>query len=346
MARSLTRYTINGMAGAALALASLSAPAMAEPTELIFNIFIPATGPLYKKGLEPWAREVEAASNGTLKITIPTSSLAPPARQYDIVQDGVADMSVAPLAFKDKQLSLYKIGAVPLIAETARGASVAFWDTHEKFFAAKDQWKDFVPLTIFTLGAPSILSNADPILSKDDLKGFKILAVGKEKIAIWQNLGAVPVGGSGQKPFEVVSSGVADGATNPLGTAVVQGMLEATSNVTQVPGGFGGRASFAIFISRDRFEDLPEEAQKALIETSGSALAEKIGAIMDGLDGFGIKKFTEKGIPIHQAPEEFVLEIREAGAFIADDWVKLANDKGIDGTKALEHFQATAAANK
>lgn len=82
--------------------------------------------------------------------------MAPPAKQYDIVRDGVADISVAP----------------------------------------------------------AILSNADAITSLDDLKGFKVLAVGKDKINTWTKLVATPVGGSGQKPFEVVSSGVADGATH------------------------------------------------------------------------------------------------------------------------------------
>ena len=343
LTHSLARRAFNALAGMTLMLSILTSPTFAETAELIFNVFIPRPAPLYKSGLEPWARDVEAASEGTLKITIPTSSLAPPARQYDIVQDGVADMSVAPLAFRDKQLSLYTIGAIPLIAETAKGASIAFWDTHEKFLADVNQWQDFVPLTLFTLGAPSILSNSHPILSKGDLDGFKVLAVGKEKIATWRNLGASPVGGSGQKPFEVVSSGVADGTTNPLGTAVVQGLLEATRHVTLVPGGMGGRSAFAIFIDRDRFEALPALAQRALIDTSGARLAGKIGAIMDEHDAFGLKRFTEKGIKVHQAPQAFVDDVREASAFVTEAWTETAEGLGVDPAAALAHFRSVAA---
>jgi len=278
--------------------------------------------------LEPWAREVEAASNGALKITIPTSSLAPPKQQYDIVQDGVADISVAPLAFKRKKLGLDMLAALPLISETAKGASVAAWETHLAHTSAAGHWDDFVPLTLFTLGAPAILSNAGPINSTDDLKGFKILAVGKDKIGTWKNLGATPVGGSGQKPFEVVSSGVADGATNPLGTAVTQGLLEATEHVTLVPGGMGGRATFALFISRDRFDGLSEEAQNA---------------IMDKIDGSGLKKFQDKGIAIHQADADFVAQINDAGGFITDAWKATASKAGVDAEAALAHFRNVAA---
>lgn len=334
-----TRRVLGAILLAAFGAANLTTPALAEE-ELIFNVFIPRPAPLFKNALEPWAREVEAASNGALKITIPTSSLAPPAKQYDIVQDGVADLSVAPLAFKRKKLGLDMLAALPLISETAKGASVAAWETHVEYIAAAGQWKDFVPLTLFTLGAPAILSNAGPINSTDDLKGFKVLAVGKDKIGTWKTLGATPVGGSGQKPFEVVSSGVADGATNPLGTAVTQGLLEATKHVTLVPGGMGGRATFALFISRDRFESLSEEAQTALTSTAGSALAAKIGGIMDKIDNSGLKKFKDKGIQIHTADESLVSAITEAGAFIEKNWKDTATEAGIDAEKALAHFRS------
>ncbi len=341
MIQKLTRRALFAVTAAAIAFGANTSPAMAQE-ELIFNVFIPRPAPLYKNALEPWARAVEEASGGALKITIPTSSLAPPKQQFDIVQDGVADISVAPLAFKRKKLGLDMLAALPLISETATGASVAAWETHQTFIADAGQWKDFVPLTLFTLGAPAILSNAGPITSTDELQGFKILAVGKDKIGTWKNLGATPVGGSGQKPFEVVSSGVADGATNPLGTAVTQGMLEATQHVTLVPGGMGGRATFALFISRERFDGLSEDAQNALTSTSGAALAGKIGGIMDKIDGSGLGKFKDKGIEIHEADIDFVNAINEAGAFIEQAWIDAANKAGIDAEAAIAHFRQVA----
>ena len=337
------RQALGALAAVTLSITAASTPAIAQE-ELIFNVFIPRPAPLFKNALEPWARDVEAASNGALKITIPSSSLAPPAKQYDIVQDGVADISVAPLAFKRKKLGHDMLAALPLISTTAKGASVAAWETHVEHIAAAGHWEDFVPLTIFTLGAPAILSNEGAITSTKDLKGFKVLAVGKDKIGTWKNLGATPVGGSGQKPFEVVSSGVADGATNPLGTAVTQGLLDASKHVTLVPGGMGGRATFALFISRERFDGLSEEAQIALTSTSGAALAAKIGGIMDKIDSSGLKKFKDKGITIHEADADFISAINDAGAFVEQAWIKSATKAGIDAEAALAHFRKIAGA--
>jgi len=87
---NLTKRLLGMIGAASVILTTLHGPAIAQE-ELIFNVFIPRPAPLYKNGLEPWARDVEAASNGELKITIPTSTLAPPKKQYDIVQDGVAE---------------------------------------------------------------------------------------------------------------------------------------------------------------------------------------------------------------------------------------------------------------
>ena len=84
MTMTFIRRAFGAFAGLAVAATALSAPAVAQE-ELIFNVFIPRPAPLYKNALEPWAREAESASNGALKITIPTSSLAPPKQQFDIV---------------------------------------------------------------------------------------------------------------------------------------------------------------------------------------------------------------------------------------------------------------------
>lgn len=346
MTNKFKRHVLKALAISTIAVSSLVAPAIAEPTELLFNVFIPRPAPLYKNALEPWARAVEEASNGTLKITIPAASLAPPKKQYDIVQDGVADIAATSLQFNRKRLHLDLIGTLPLIAGSAQGASVAAWETHQKFFAEQDQWKEFKLLTLFSLGEPAILSSGDAVTSEADLKGFKVLAAGKDKVSTWKNLGASPVGSDGRKPFEMVSSGVADGATIPLGTGVNQGLIPITKQVTLVPGGMGGRAIFGLFMNRDRFEGLSAEAQNALTETSGAVLARKIGGIMDKIDNSGLKKFEAKGVTINRASPEFVEAIGEAGKFINENWLAVAQKSGVDGEAALEYFKEVSAGEK
>lgn len=345
MLNCLRRSAVAVATACVLLIPALASVAKADPIELIFNVFLPSRAPLFSRGLEPWAREVEAASNGAIVITIPTSSLAPPPRIFDIVQDEVADIAVVPMTFRRDQISLDMIGGIPQIAGSARGGSIALWETHQAFFQEADQWDDLVPLAMFTLGAPAILSNTLAVTSREDLAGFKMLAVGHDRIETWRNLGASPVGSAGNSAFMMVSGGVVDGVTNPLGTAVVQGLLDVSQHVTLVPGGMGGRATFALFMNRARFEALPQVAQEALITTSGTALSARLGEISDQIDASGLEQFIESEVDVETASAEFITEIRAATSFIEEAWLASAEEVGVDGPAALAHFRMIASAN-
>ena len=339
---SLVKYAKAAVLAIAVALPAHVVPAFADSKELIFNVFIPQRAPLFSKALKPWAEEVEKVSGGSLKLTVPTSSLAPRPRLFDMVEDGVADIAIAPLAFRQKQLSLYTITNIPLSAPSSKGASKAYWDTHETYFADADQWGNFVPLSLFTLGAPGIISNTEPVQSQADLQGYKMFAAGKEKTQIWKNLGATPVGGGGKPPFEFVSSGVADGASSAFGTAANQGLLEASKSITVVPGGFGGLTPFVLYMNKEVFESLTLAQQTALTSTSGGKLATKIGGIMDKIDKSGVKRFADKGVEVYTASDAFMAEINAASSFVENEWLAKAAAAGVDGSAALDHFKSVA----
>lgn len=342
----LTRRQFQASAAAALAVSAKGVPAVAqEQTELVFNYYPPQRGPMFNNGILPWTKAIEEASQGTLKITIPSAALGPPDKALDVVEDGVADIGIISMVAREEQLSLYLLGDIPLLAETSKGAAIAAWETHEKFFAEKDQFVDTIPLVLWMLAPNALISNEHALLSAEDFDGFKIHMQGKNRIQIFQNLGAVPVPGPGRDQFEYVSSGVADGTAQPLGAAAILGMTNASKHVTQVPGGVG-RVPFGLVINRDRFEGLPEIAQRAIIESSGLPMAAKFGSLWDGMDAAGLEKFKEAGVEIHAAPDALIEDIRAASAFQTDDWLAAADAAGVDGQAALEFYKETAAANK
>jgi len=71
MANKRSRNVLR-LCAAAIALVFAAGPALAQdkPVELKFAHWLPATHPLAKLGFEPWAKSVEAASKGTIKVTI------------------------------------------------------------------------------------------------------------------------------------------------------------------------------------------------------------------------------------------------------------------------------------
>ena len=78
----------------AMALAAGSAIAQDKPVELKFAHWLPAAHPLATLGFIPWAKSVEAASKGSIKVTIyPAQQLGKAANHYDMARDGIADIT-------------------------------------------------------------------------------------------------------------------------------------------------------------------------------------------------------------------------------------------------------------
>lgn len=333
------------LAAVSVSLSFISSPALSETTEVIFSIFIPQQAPLVKAGLAPWAKAVEEASNGTVKITIPTSSLAPQARQFDMVQDGLADIAIAPMVLREEQFELYELAGLPGLTPTGKNASTALWQIHEASLEAATDWDNLVPLALFTLGKGQFMSNTHPVLKPEDLINYKVIGSSDARIRTWQNMGAKPVYGGGTKYFELLSSGVGEGLSTPTMTGVVLGLLDATKHITLFPGGVD-RTAMVLMMNRDRFEELPEEAQEAFLENSGLGVSMKLGAIMDKIDGVGLKRFQDKGIEIHEATPELIEALNEASAFRTQEFLDAANAAGLNSNAVLDTFVKAAAGSQ
>ena len=86
--------TLN-LATLALALAA-AAPARAQdkPVELRFAHWLPAQHSLAKTGFEPWAKAVEAASGGSIKVTMyPAQQLGKAPDHFDMAHNNIADIT-------------------------------------------------------------------------------------------------------------------------------------------------------------------------------------------------------------------------------------------------------------
>jgi len=343
--RGALRTSFHKMATASVVILGMGVSAQAEPIELIYNIFIPPQAGIVKNGLAPWAKAVEEASNGTLKLTIPTSSLAPPPLLWDAVEDGIADIALVVNAHRSKKVALPLIASLPLADGNAEQVSRAWWQTYETHFAAANEYKNFIPLAGFTTNGGHLMARDTLVQSIADFDGLKIRVEGANQVAIFKALGASPVGAPGLDSFELLTGGVVDAGVSPFGSAVVQGMVGVTNKVTMLPGGFS-RSGFTIIMNKDKFESLPEAAQKALLSTSGVELSAKLGRAVDAEEVAGLETFKKDGATIVEASDEFVAEITKRVKFLEDEWLEIAAKRGLDGPKVLAYYRAQIAAGK
>lgn len=322
---------------AAGCLAASIGAAQADPVQLIFNIFIPPQVPVHHQGLARWAEQVVADSNGTLSISIPSASLAPVPQLWDAVEDGLVDIALVVNAFKAHQITLPTILTLPLVDGNAEAVSRAWWETFEADFAAAGEYGDFLPLGGFTTNGPHIMATSRHVTTPQDLVGLKVRVEGAEQVQIFQNLGATPVGQTGMNSFEMLTGGIVDAGLSPFGSALAQGQLGVTNQITTFPGGFA-RSGFTIVMRRDRFDSLPPEAQEAILANSGVELAARLGAIVDGEEAAARAAFEAGGATITEASAELVAAVEEASAFIREAWIARANARGLDGEAVLARY--------
>lgn len=343
MTSSITRRSLLASAGAGLTAAALGGTrAVAQERELIFNIFLPARASIVANGLIPWAAEVEAASNGAISMTIPTATLAPPPRQMDIVQDGVADITVTANFWRPDDIYMPLITEIPFLSPTAEAASRALWASHEEIFAAQNEFEDFVVLSQFALTGSHLQSRSTPVQSLEDVAALKFHANPGLPAEMMQAMGAAVVPGPNLRAFELVSTGVADATLLGYAPGLNLGLTDQIAHITEFQGGFG-RTSFSVIMNRDSFESLSQESQAALTSTSGGALAARIGSLADGDVARGRAAYLENGCKIDPPSDEFLAEATEAVSFVERNWIETVNAKGIDGEAALAFFREQVA---
>ena len=72
-----------------------------------------------------WAADVERVTEGRVTSRFPTSTLAPPSRQWHMVTSGIADVAIVFNGFERNRLHLPTIADLPFGTPSAESASVA-----------------------------------------------------------------------------------------------------------------------------------------------------------------------------------------------------------------------------
>jgi hypothetical protein len=100
----------------ALLFGASSVGAQDKPVELKFAHWLPAAHSLAKNGFEPWAKSVEAASKGSIKVaTFPAQQLGKAADHYDMARDGIADMTWVNPGYQAGRFPIFAAGELPFL---------------------------------------------------------------------------------------------------------------------------------------------------------------------------------------------------------------------------------------
>ena len=325
------------IAAAVMVMAYAANPAQAT-TRLISNCFWPPQHPVCTKLLPTWAKWVEKATEGRVKIIIPPKSLAPPPQQWASVEKGIADTAFQFNGFIANRVWGPTVAMQPFIAtHDSPAMSQALWETYEKYFP--HEYKGIHLLSLWVITPAELWSQTDkPVNSMADLKSRKIWALPGTNANIMKAVGAGVVSGPAVQMNEIISRGVVDAYVGVSPASVRDfRLIPYTKSMTQFSRGIYS-TSFSFLMSQKKWDALSKKDQDAITSVSGAKFGRMISAYWVQADKESVEKEKKAGIKTVKADPKFEAALIKIGDKLTKKWIATANKRGLDGQGAYDFY--------
>ena len=330
------------LGASALALPAVwtSARAQAAVT-LKLHHFLPPVSNGHAKMLAPWAKKVEADSQGKIKIDIfPSMQLGgTPPQLYDQARDGVADIVWTLPGSTPGRFPTTEVMELPFIAaEKGIVNAKAGQEIAEQFL--KDEVKDIKLLSYWAHDAGHIHANKQ-IKTMEDLKGLKLRNPTRLAGEALKALGATSVGMPVPQVPESLAQKVIDGAVVPWEVVPAIKVHELVKFHTEIKGSPTlYAASFFLAMNKAKYDALPADLKAAIDKNSGMAFAELAGNMWD-TEAVRVRDMVVKrGNTITELAADEKARWIKATEPVYGAWIEQVKAKGIDGGKLIEAARA------
>lgn len=330
------RFVMGAVAAAAMAAGAL--PATAQEVVLRYSMWVPATHPINAKVLMPWAEELSAATEGRVKVEF-MPAFGPPPAHFDLVETGVADLAFSVHSYTPQRFVLTEISELPLTHDNTLVNSLAYWNTFQEHFASVNEHAGVRLLGLWTNPPYQLAMKGDHLTSLDAVAGKRIRVPGTIVEQVTTTLGMVPISSSLTEAYEQVSRGVIAGMFQSYETIWSFKLGEHLTHVSAIPGGFAHSSQYLI-INEDAYMRMSEADRAVFDSMTGEPLVRRFAEMWDTAEKEGYDNLIAAGMQVYTLPDDLVAQVRDALAFIREDWVKRANERGIDGAAALAFYEA------
>lgn len=337
---TLTRKSFLNLAGAAALAMGFGGAAQAQEVTLSLHQFLPAQANVPKLILDVWADNVEAASDGRIKIDrFPSMQLGgSPPELIDQATDGVADIVWTVVGYTPGRFPSTEVFELPFMMTDARAMSSAYWQMFEKHM--KDtEFKDVHILGTWVHG-PGMIHVSRAVKTPADMQGLKIRGGSRTINSLLDKMGATPVGMPVPAIPESLSKGVIDGTTIPWEVTAALKIPELVGNHTEFEGNALYTLTFVLAMNKDRYESLPADLQQVIDDNSGLEFSIFAGGTMAQADGPARQAALDNGNTIITVSGDDLAAWQAASQPIYAEWVADMDSKGIDGQALIDEARA------
>lgn len=312
-------------------LAGFIGSAGAQEIKLTFADQNPPGGWGPTNALQPWVKDVEAATKGRVKITVfPSQTLVKGPEMWKAVRSGIVDMGWCFQGYWADQTPLADVISLPgLPIKSAEQGSEVLWKLYEKFPAIRKEFSDIVPLTLWTSHPYFILTAKKQVKVLEDLKGLKIRVTGGPPTEQMKAFGAVPTPMPMPDVYQALDKGVVDGMGAPWEAILSFRLYEVAKYYTMVP---LSTVYFSLCANKQKWESLPKDVRDQIMSVSGLKGAKHWGKnFFDTPERAVVEKAKTSGNEMvrYTVPANEVERWRKVGAEpVWEAWVKKMEGKG------------------
>jgi TRAP-type C4-dicarboxylate transport system substrate-binding protein len=322
--------------GAAFGIALAPLVARADEIKLLFATLTPPDYTSNTRVYAPWVEQLNAIGRGILQIDIRNgTAIANNGNVYDRVDNDVMQIAVGIPGLVGGKFPLTEVVGLPFVAEDAESSSVAYWRLY-KTGLLDAEYRDIKPLAL-SMYLPQGVHLAKAPTSIDDLKGIRLRVVTKLSGDVIGHLNGTPMVIEPADTFSAVQRGTVDGVVMSWAGLGQLNLLEVTSYHIETPLGTGATM---VFMSRKKYDSLPQAAKKLLDDNAGESFSRAYGHNFD-------QESREQRAPIDASSKHIVAHLspvqdahwRASIEPVIDNWT--GSHPG--GAKLLETYRALLA---
>ena len=325
--------------GAATALTLGALPAAAQEVTLKLHQFLPAQANVPKLVLDVWADNVEAASDGRIKVDrFPSMQLGGvPPELMDQAIDGVADVVWTVVGYTPGRFPSTEVFELPFMVEDARAASYAYWTLYEEAMQAEFEAVEILGTWVH---GPGVFHTVDPVEGPGDLAGLKIRGGSRLVNDLLEATGAEPIGMPVPAIPEALSKGVIDGTTIPWEVTASLKIPELVEFHTEFEGAGLYTLTFVLAMNKDRYDGLPDDLKAVVDAQSGQSFSIFAGGTQADADGPARQAAIDMGNEIITIPAGDTQAWRDVVDPIYDEWIADMDGQGHDGQALIDRARA------
>ncbi len=319
----------------------LTIPVMAAQKNytLRFHYEQATTSPSAVYGHEPWAKAIEEATNGRVKVQIfPGDTLfKSKTDSVEAVKAGLTDIAFMFAWAHSPQFDLIDVLSGPFMIPNAEVGSRVLWKLYTMFPEIQEQWKDVKLLAAWTTAPYLFLTTKKQIKTLEDFKGMKMRMTGGVGTEMMKLMGGVPVSIPMPQVYENLQKGVIDGLASNIEAILGFRFYEVADQYTFVP---TICVTQELIMNKRVWEGLPKDIQEQIMSVSGEAAGIRYGGSVfdratDQLPA--VVKENNFKMDVYTPPEEEITRWKETvGKPLWDKWVKDMEKRGYKSAKKIQ----------